>query len=828
MAATKDYPLNLQPYVFHGVECSNDEHQSQGDCPFCGATSKFGINVASGQFRCVRCESRGNIHSFLATLWNESLGRTTDDDYDQLSAARDIPVFALKDWHFAKSIITQEWIVPVYNNPAPKGVISNLFRVIEEVEGNEDGTSKVKFTPMATPCCKLWPFGVNTITPKQSNLWTCEGLWDGPALYAVLATHKLNGSRLVRTNNRTEVLGVTSGVVGTTGAGNFSKDWLYLFKDKVESYLCYDNDHPKRDTSGNIRKVKGQTIRPGWDGQQRIIKLLDENQEFQPKRLFQMKWGDGQGHNDNLPDGFDTRDLIKRDGAVSAYTFLKDHLDLVEYSSPKNATKASNFVEPIERTTFEELCNDYKSKLHWSTSLQHTLATMLAVVFSTEFDGDQLWFRVIGPPGSGKSTLAEAISAAREYVMPKSVLTGFHSGFVDYDEKGKRNKGDASLIPKMHNKCMVMKDADTLINSSSRDRILGELRDIYDGESRAEYRNKVSGDFEGIRVTFILCGTDELRALNRTFLGERFLDCEIFTSSSDASKYTARAISNTYAKVIKGLGSALQAGVSEGSGEEADGTNSDSREFLYYLKQVTYGYIKYLKENVANFAPPILPPASDSYISSAGQFISFMRARVRRDGADLAYRPRAELATRLVSQLTKLSVCMAIVLRQDSINESVLSVVRKVVLDTSKSFQFEITQKLMESGQLSIRQLSLSLGLAETTIRKWVDDMMEFKIVRRCARSNNSGQRGRDIHMFELSPNIVELYLTVFGDPNSEGDILEELAPSAPIKKSGTAKLVEALSPHLDKPIPEPKRAPKRLLKPANVPAKPKSKKAKV
>jgi hypothetical protein len=94
-----------------------------------------------------------------------------------------------------------------------------------------------------------------------------------------------------------------------------------------------------------------------------------------------------------------------------------------------------------------------------------------------------------------------------------------------------------------------MKDGDTLANSPNRDKILSELRDLYDGTSRAHYRNMKADEFEDVRLSFILCGTDELRQLNRTFLGERFLDCEIMAKGEDTSPYVQRAATNTWASL---------------------------------------------------------------------------------------------------------------------------------------------------------------------------------------------------------------------------------------------------------------------------------------
>src|SRR5690606_14950694 len=87
---------------------------------------------------------------------------------------------------------------------------------------------------------------------------------------------------------------------------------------------------------------------------------------------------------------------------------------------------------------------------------------------------------------------------------------------------------DYSLISKLGGKTLVVKDGDTLLQSPNLGQILSEARDLYDTVSRSSYRTKQGGrDYQGVRMTFILCGTSSLRKIDSSELGERFLDCVI-------------------------------------------------------------------------------------------------------------------------------------------------------------------------------------------------------------------------------------------------------------------------------------------------------------
>jgi hypothetical protein len=151
---------------------------------------------------------------------------------------------------------------------------------------------------------------------------------------------------------------------------------------------------------------------------------------------------------------------------------------------------------------------------------------MLASVASTKSIGDQLWIKVIGPPSTAKSSLCEALSINKQYIVPISTIRGFHSGY-----KSPGSSKDNSLIPLIANKTLVTKDGDTMLQAPNKAQIFSEARDLYDRVSRAHYRTGDQKTYEGIPLTWILCGTNALREIDRSELGARFLDCIIMEPS---------------------------------------------------------------------------------------------------------------------------------------------------------------------------------------------------------------------------------------------------------------------------------------------------------
>lgn len=751
----QDAPEKVKPFLFHGVDIDSRGSESVGTCPFCKKHGHFGIKNETGQFRCVRCETTGNIYTFLNKLHEMALENTTAEQYKELSKARGLSVAFLKRWGLAVSPLTDEWLVPMYN--VVKKSLVNMGRVVSADPSAKFDLKKVRV--ITTPGCKVQPFGANLVESHHTTVHVAEGLWDGIAMDEALHETKKSGEAYIPSSTE-ESLSKTHGVMAAPGAGNFQAEWLEVFNGR-RVYITFDSDHPKKLPSGAMVKGKdGKPLKPGFDGQERIKELAGESQ-WTPQALLLMKWGTS-GYDPAKPDGYDFRDLRKDLGNQGSLSYLFKMSERV--AIVKRAGKKQDVIvlEPIERSSFTQWLADWKAHLHVTQALEDTLAIMSSVLLSTTLGGDQLWFRLIGPPGSGKTTVAEAFSCAREYTCPRSILTGIHSGFTSPAAMaGPNQRTDASLIEDFRNMMVIIKDGDTLIQAANRDKILSELRDIYDRITRNQYRNFKKTEYIDLNMTFMLCGTDTLRELNRDSLGERFLDCEIL-GEGEHKAFLRSSSKNTFRKFRDSLKKI-----------QNDGTMDDiSEDGEVFLKRTTYGFLKYLKTNLHTFPIPEESERVHDRIESAAQFVSYMRAHVKKDGHDLAFRPRAELATRLTAQFTKLSGCIALTLGKAELDNEVLRLVRKVVVDTAKGFRLEVVEALYKRKTgYSLKQLEILLNIPETTLRRIMAEMVEFKMVERKSVPNKSGQRGRDLHIWMLTPKIRALfYLGLVSTVEDESD----------------------------------------------------------
>jgi hypothetical protein len=299
---------------------------------------------------------------------------------------------------------------------------------------------------------------------------------------------------------------------------------------------------------------------------------------------------------------------------------------------------------------------------------------MLAAVTSTKALGDQLWFKVIGPASCGKSTLCEALSTNTEFVIAKSTIRGFHAGNV---EEGAE---DHSLIVRVRDKTLVTKDGDTLLQSPNLSQILAEARDVYDTVSRTHYRTKGGNrDYAGIRMTWLLCGTNALRSIDQSELGERFLDCVIMETIDEDMED----------EILMRVAHRAKSNVSiEADGEAISRQDPDMTTAM----QLTGGYVGYLRNNAAELlARTHMNDEELKRCTRYGKFVAFMRARPSNRQKETAER---EFAARLVTQHIRLAMCLSVVLNRPSVDTDVMKRVRRIALDTARGNTLQIAHLL--------------------------------------------------------------------------------------------------------------------------------------
>lgn len=742
---SNDTPDFLRPFAFHGIEfTSKSGKQRIANCPLCMRDGRFFVNEVSGLWDCKKCGETGNITSFLTKFW--TMADKATRNYAALSSSRQIVQGdTVMRFGAVMNPITGEWILPGYDI---KGKIVTLYRY-SRMEGKQ--------RLLATPTLDHGLHFADLPTNDTDTVFITEGPWDAMVLWEVFNSTKVGGSGYQLTASPNDSLNKTYSVLGPPGCNVWKEQWNPLVRGR-NVVICFDSDYPKTRSDGII-------VPPaGWAN---ALKLRDKLTNV-AKSVRVILWGP-DGYDPNRPAGYDLRDYFKDAGPTiqDRINRLQWLLDRVEpfpssggssTSSQKQTTEAKSeapiaeakpTLETMECYAWADLNTAWRKAMKWPDSgvgLDHALACMMATITSTRAVGDQLWMKIIGPASCGKSTLCEGISVARNYVLAKSTIRGFHSGF------GQHEGEDNSLLAQLNDKTLVTKDGDTLLQSPNLGQILSEARDIYDRVSRTHYRNKMSKDYEGINMTWLLCGTSSLRSIDSSELGERFLDCVIM---EEIDEDTEDEILNRVAE------KANDSMALESTGD----ASSQYPESLRIAMQLTGGYIEYLRTNSQRLlSSTILPEPAKDKLKSLAKFVSYMRARpsTRQDE-----QTEREFSARLLSQLLRLSKCLAVVLNKEEIDDAVMERVTKVAKDTARGKTLEIALLIHNQGKegMVVGTIEALTNRPEAEVKKLLRFLRSIKAV--TVEKGTDKKLGRIGRLYwKLTPRMSQLVTDVYGPPD--------------------------------------------------------------
>ena len=716
----------IDAYKFHGLELAESvQGQLLGDCPFCHKEDHFYVNGSKsgkpiGMWTCKFCQSGsnkggGNLYTFLSLLLKDAESITTKADYTELWKQKRIAPAAAKLCRIAKSPLTGDWLFPTLNQD---GSIRNIHKWVQK-------TNKL----YGTPTCNVGLLGLPHLSEDKSRpLVIAEGHWD----YAV-AEH------LLRSTGQRDI----SDLLSAPGAGGFKEEWLKYLDGRELVILVFDNDHARTTPAGKV-------IRPGWDGMCRIIRLAHEKLE-NPPEFKMIYWPDGLKH------GYDIRDLFidKKDPQV-CLNFLNQYtssppgdlmVDLPERESSPQEPKVPP-LEPLPIESWHDLLRVLKeNRIFLTPSLVKGLACMVAVSITTNLNEEPLWLYLNAPPSSGKTMLCLFLASDTEHCVSCDKLTGLHSG-------KKAGKKDFSLIPLWKGKTVIIKDFTSVLTlqPNKQDEIFGELREIFDGESTATYRNGKNNKYTDTKFSMVAGVTDEIYVNSRAHLGERFFIIDI-TDDTHGSKDHVQSV---LLSKVRSIQNSFPSQKTEDSGK--------LDEKMVMCRRAVLGYVKYLHKQMEIIAPPNMSEETVSKINSICRFIARVRAKVRREvgSGELLFRPRAEAGFRLGTLLLKMAMGIAVVLQKDEVDTEVLNIIRKISRDTAKGFHFDIIRCLAtvrkEEMGFDRHKIGKRINISSASVDKRLKDLAELAIVERVEVPNNSGARGRHSHLWRIAPRYLSLW----------------------------------------------------------------------
>lgn len=283
---------------------------------------------------------------------------------------------------------------------------------------------------------------------------------------------------------------------------------------------------------------------------------------------------------------------------------------------------------------------------------------VMAVVVANLFPTDPLWLLIIGPSSSAKTELLNALDGHPLMFFLSDLTTNtLISG-----------KKDASLLPKLNNVILVMKDFTTVLSKRPDDLkiIMGQLREVYDGKFAKSYGTGDTIDWTG-HVGFLGASTPVWDKKHGVIsqMGERFL---LYRNSNK-----------------KDLNAGIQSLSVFGS----------EKAMRAELQQAVERFLNQFQE--VELTVPDLSEDLKHKIVALASFCGHGRCHVHRDRYsrdEITYIPEPEGSPRLSKQLYHLGIALMAINGTDRITDEIYSTLLKVGQDLIPRIRFKCLRYL--------------------------------------------------------------------------------------------------------------------------------------
>jgi hypothetical protein len=326
-----------------------------------------------------------------------------------------------------------------------------------------------------------------------------------------------------------------------------------------------------------------------------------------------------------------------------------------------------------------------------------TVDLALATVVANRLDGDPLWLFLVAPPSSGKTeTLMSLVDTQDVYPLNNLTPATFVSG---YERKGE----DASLLPRVDGKTIVMKDFTSILtmHRDARAEILSQLREIYDGAYSKDFGNGKHVEWRG--KVGLLAGVtpviDREYAFNAA-LGERFLLSRVRTAP--ARTLARRAL--------------------EQRSREADQRRR--------LRQLVADFL-----TCVPLEPPPIPSDISEGLCALAEFAAVARSPIHFDyRGEIDYIPEPEGPARLVKQLALMSQALSLVRAEPETSLATYVTACAVAQDTLPAQRRVILEALLapERGETATTtEITEATKYPTSSARRYLQELTALRLVDR-------------------------------------------------------------------------------------------------
>lgn len=453
---------------------------------------QFSVHKKEGIFRCFKCETTGNVYSFLTKLHAQFLEVTTQAHYEALASKYGLPWRTLKAAGLAYDEDIDRWLFPSADGSK---FLNNLGVLYPSSRKLGNRVLKAPELPV-----KLWrPFDKKKLS---NDVWVFEGESD---LLAARAALKAAGMKAMPS------------LVSTSG----STTW----------------------TDAMIRATKGKNLVFFWDndpgGQDKGVKAITKR--VKGATFSFVNW---EPYKDVEPRVKDVRDLWITRKARKA-TVATELFDLASNVSHTETVESSDEHQDLDIDDIEEITEYSKYRegltkdLYLNESMRMSYDIVMAACLSINLPDKPVPILLVGSPSTGKSVLVDAFGKTHKYFHYETKLTAENlvSGYKDGTGK------NYSIASKAGNKTVFIGDLTVILSMPATEQIKlwGHIRELYMGYYKASFGNQDARIYKD-KMNFIAGVTHAIYSVNESDMGERFVKLDFAGPDFDEHQHTLRAL----------------------------------------------------------------------------------------------------------------------------------------------------------------------------------------------------------------------------------------------------------------------------------------------
>ncbi len=354
---------------------------------------------------------------------------------------------------------------------------------------------------------------------------------------------------------------------------------------------------------------------------------------------------------------------------------------------------------------------------------------IMACYVANKFDADPLWLIIIAPPSSAKTEILRSFDGHNgAYFISNLTPSTLASGLP-----AKKGKPEPSLLFKLNDKLVVLKDFTTVLSmrSENQQEILAQLRESFDGSYYKMFGNGKEVNWRGRFGLLAACTPiyDKHYGVIGT-MGERFLLYR--TDIGDAETVGLAAYKNV------GRESQMRQEISEAV-----------NRFISQFDDLSDYQFEQKEEDIYH------------QIILLSCWCALGRTPVERDyKGNIQYLPQPEGPGRLTKQLTQLGMALAFVSGETTITEKTYYTLKKVALDLLPAQRLKVIKYLYETktfehlnSWMLTKETADGINIPTNTVRRILEDLMVVGLLNRKRESDfetaayqwQIGQRGYDL-----------------------------------------------------------------------------------